>query len=86
VTITTCITTATSAGVVCFLPELGDLPLKPSPGWLHMDRVESEKLAWMKDLQMPTADDTKVPTVSMCLALKGNVTLKNIWLKINIYV
>jgi len=37
-----------------------DLPVKPSRDWVHMDHVESEKLAWIKDLPPPSAGDTKV--------------------------
>ncbi|KAK7104068.1 hypothetical protein V1264_018842 [Littorina saxatilis] len=39
------------------LPE--DVPLKESKKWVHMDKVEYDKLEWMKDLPPPSADDTK---------------------------
>ena len=28
--------------------------------WVHMDKVEYNKLEWMKDLPPPSADDAKV--------------------------
>ena len=28
--------------------------------WVHMDKVEYDKLQWMKDLPPPSADDAKV--------------------------
>lgn len=39
---------------------LDELPVKPKPEWVHMDKVEYEKFAWMKDLPPPSADDQKV--------------------------
>jgi len=42
------------------MSELADLPFKPSEDWLHMDQVETDKLAWMKDLPTPSASDNKV--------------------------
>lgn len=38
---------------------LDDLPVKPKPEWVHMDKVEYEKIAWMKDLPPPSTDDQK---------------------------
>jgi len=58
-----------------------DLPIKPSRDWLHMDQVESEKLAWMKDLPAPSAGDNKVcfpvfwPCPSSNSARSGVVTV-----------
>ncbi|KAK2152507.1 hypothetical protein LSH36_326g02070 [Paralvinella palmiformis] len=31
--------------------------LKPPNNWLHMDKLEPEKLEWMRDLPQPTSDD-----------------------------
>lgn len=46
---------------MCTVTEgLDDLPVKPKPEWVHMDKVEYEKIAWMKDLPPPSADDQKV--------------------------
>jgi hypothetical protein len=45
------------------LPD-ADLPLKPEKDWLHMDQIEHEKLAWMKDLPPPAAGDNKVQALS----------------------
>ena len=33
--------------------EEGVLPIKPEPGWLHMDVVEKDKLEWMGNLPPP---------------------------------
>ncbi len=35
-------------------------PVQPEKGWVNMETVEAEKLAWMKDLPQPTAGDGKV--------------------------
>ncbi|XP_015284993.1 PREDICTED: RNA polymerase II-associated protein 1 [Gekko japonicus] len=37
----------------------GDLPLKLQKEWLHMNNVEFEKLAWMKDLPHPRQRKTR---------------------------
>lgn len=47
--------------LMCIVTEgLDDLPVKPKPEWVHMDKVEYEKIAWMKDLPPPSTDDQKV--------------------------
>ena len=51
---------ASSTSIVCFMSELDGLPVKPRGEWIHMDQVETEKLAWMKDLPTPTTSDNKV--------------------------
>ncbi|XP_064600850.1 RNA polymerase II-associated protein 1-like [Liolophura sinensis] len=44
-----------------FKPEVTneDLPLEVDKDWVHMDVVESDKLAWMKDLPPPRADNSQ---------------------------
>ena len=44
-----------------------ELPLKVEKSWLHMDKVEYDKLEWMKDLPKPQAGDTKVKSTSAVL-------------------
>ena len=34
--------------------------MKVEKDWVHMDKVEFDKLEWMKDLPKPTAGDTEV--------------------------
>ena len=34
--------------------------MKVEKDWVHMDKVEYEKLEWMKDLPKPQAGDTQV--------------------------
>ncbi|XP_077413807.1 RNA polymerase II-associated protein 1 isoform X2 [Vanacampus margaritifer] len=36
-----------------------DLPVKPQKEWVHMDKVESEKLEWMGDIPAPRKSRTK---------------------------
>ncbi|KAM8920854.1 RNA polymerase II-associated protein 1 [Pelodytes ibericus] len=36
-----------------------DLPVKPQRDWIHMDKVELEKLEWMKDLSQPRQKKTQ---------------------------
>ncbi|KAL5008923.1 hypothetical protein ScPMuIL_014504 [Solemya velum] len=35
------------------------LPVKPRKEWVHMDKVEDEKLRWMNDLPLPQTGDAK---------------------------
>ena len=42
------------------LTETVELPMKVEKDWVHMDKVEYDKLEWMKDLPKPTAGDTEV--------------------------
>ena len=42
------------------LPEA--VPMEGAGKWVHMNKVEYDKLEWMKDLPPPSADDTKVST------------------------
>uniref|UniRef100_A0A673C599 RNA polymerase II associated protein 1 n=1 Tax=Sphaeramia orbicularis TaxID=375764 RepID=A0A673C599_9TELE len=37
-----------------------DLPVKPQKEWVHMDKVEPEKLEWMRDLPAPRRKATKM--------------------------
>lgn len=37
-----------------------DLPIKPDRKWVHMDKVEYDKLSWLKDLPQPTTDHSEV--------------------------
>lgn len=37
-----------------------DLPIEIDSRWIHMDKVESEKLEWMKDLPKPSATNHSV--------------------------
>lgn len=36
-----------------------DLPVKPQKEWVHMDKLEPEKLEWMRDLPAPRKKGTK---------------------------
>ncbi|XP_053366569.1 RNA polymerase II-associated protein 1 [Clarias gariepinus] len=36
-----------------------ELPVKPEKEWLHMDKLEPEKLEWMRDLPAPRKQSTK---------------------------
>ncbi|XP_028994443.1 RNA polymerase II-associated protein 1 [Betta splendens] len=36
-----------------------DLPVKPQKKWVHMDKLEPEKLEWMRDLPVPRKKGTK---------------------------
>ncbi|KAM3594246.1 uncharacterized protein V6R79_004737 [Siganus canaliculatus] len=36
-----------------------DLPLKPQKDWIHMDKLEPDKLEWMRDLPAPRRKGTK---------------------------
>ncbi|XP_030575398.1 RNA polymerase II-associated protein 1 [Archocentrus centrarchus] len=36
-----------------------DLPVKPQKDWIHMDKLEPEKLEWMRDLPAPRRKGTK---------------------------
>uniref|UniRef100_A0A7N6AYU6 RNA polymerase II associated protein 1 n=1 Tax=Anabas testudineus TaxID=64144 RepID=A0A7N6AYU6_ANATE len=36
-----------------------DLPVKPQKEWVHMDKLEPEKLEWMRDLPAPRRKGTK---------------------------
>lgn len=36
-----------------------DLPVKPQKDWVHMDKLEPEKLEWMRDLPPPRKKGTK---------------------------
>lgn len=35
------------------------LPVRPQKDWVHMDKVEPEKLEWMRDLPAPRKKGTK---------------------------
>ena len=39
---------------------LSELAVKVEKDWVHMDKVEYEKLEWMKDLPKPQAGDSQV--------------------------
>lgn len=36
-----------------------NLPVKPQKDWVHMDKLEPEKLEWMRDLPPPRRKGTK---------------------------
>lgn len=36
-----------------------DLPVKPQKEWVHMNKLEPEKLEWMRDLPAPRRKGTK---------------------------
>ncbi|XP_064621420.1 RNA polymerase II-associated protein 1-like [Lineus longissimus] len=36
-----------------------DLPVKPKKNWMNMDKIEYDKLEWMKELPKPSADSEK---------------------------
>lgn len=40
--------------------ETVELPMKVEKDWVHMNKIEYDKLEWMKDLPKPTAGDTEV--------------------------
>uniref|UniRef100_A0A8C7KZJ3 RNA polymerase II associated protein 1 n=1 Tax=Oncorhynchus kisutch TaxID=8019 RepID=A0A8C7KZJ3_ONCKI len=42
----------------CISPE-EDLPVKPQKEWVHMDKLEPEKLEWIRDLPAPRRKGTK---------------------------
>ncbi|XP_061173807.1 RNA polymerase II-associated protein 1-like [Saccostrea echinata] len=41
-----------------------DLPIKPDRKWIHMDKVEYDKLSWLKDLPPPSTDHNKTGTTA----------------------
>lgn len=41
-----------------------DLPIKPDRKWMHMDKVEYDKLSWLKDLPQPTTDHSETGTAA----------------------
>ena len=36
------------------------LPVKPDKRWVHMDKIEYEKISWMKEMPAPKAANSKV--------------------------
>uniref|UniRef100_A0AAQ5YKP3 RNA polymerase II associated protein 1 n=1 Tax=Amphiprion ocellaris TaxID=80972 RepID=A0AAQ5YKP3_AMPOC len=44
---------------VCVYESEEDLPVKPQKEWVHMDKLEPEKLEWMRDLPAPRRKGTK---------------------------
>ena len=46
--------------MLCLTELSEDVPMEGKGQWVHMDRVEYDKLEWLKDLPLPSADDTKV--------------------------
>ena len=44
----------------CTVTEELDLPVKPDKKWVHMDKVEYDKLSWLKDLPFPKTDNNEV--------------------------
>ena len=44
----------------CTVTEELDLPVKPDRKWVHMDKVEYDKLSWLKDLPFPKTDNNEV--------------------------
>ena len=45
---------------VCLLAETPDLPVVPQKEWIHMDKIEYDKLEWMRELPPPVTGDRKV--------------------------
>ncbi|XP_062617830.1 RNA polymerase II-associated protein 1-like [Saccostrea cucullata] len=41
-----------------------DLPIKPDRKWIHMNKVEYDKLSWLKDLPPPSTDHNKTGTTA----------------------
>ncbi|XP_022334117.2 RNA polymerase II-associated protein 1-like isoform X2 [Crassostrea virginica] len=41
-----------------------DLPVKPDKKWVHMDKVEYDKLSWLKDLPFPKTDNNETGTTA----------------------
>uniref|UniRef100_A0AAQ5Y524 RNA polymerase II associated protein 1 n=1 Tax=Amphiprion ocellaris TaxID=80972 RepID=A0AAQ5Y524_AMPOC len=48
-----------SANVLFQKGQEEDLPVKPQKEWVHMDKLEPEKLEWMRDLPAPRRKGTK---------------------------
>lgn len=44
----------------CTVTEELDLPVKRDKKWVHMDKVEYDKLSWLKDLPFPKTDNNEV--------------------------
>ena len=43
---------------MCVCP-VEDLPVKPQKEWVHMDKLEPDKLEWTRDLPAPRRRGTK---------------------------
>uniref|UniRef100_A0A7N5ZQL4 RNA polymerase II associated protein 1 n=1 Tax=Anabas testudineus TaxID=64144 RepID=A0A7N5ZQL4_ANATE len=48
-----------SSAAALFQKPKEDLPVKPQKEWVHMDKLEPEKLEWMRDLPAPRRKGTK---------------------------
>lgn len=46
--------------VMSSFTEQKDLPVKPKKEWAHMEKLEYDKLEWLKDLPPPSADSKEV--------------------------
>lgn len=47
------------ADLLVFVISEEDLPVKPQKEWVHMSKLEPEKLEWMRDLPPPRRKGTK---------------------------
>ncbi|XP_044128216.1 RNA polymerase II-associated protein 1 isoform X1 [Bufo gargarizans] len=54
------------------LPSVDDLPVKPQKEWVHMEKVELEKLEWIKDLPQIRQKKTK-KGMQARFSLKGDL-------------
>ena len=57
------------------LAETPDLPVVPQKEWIHMDKIEYDKLEWMKELPPPVTGDHKV-YIFNCVLLSSLPNLK----------
>ncbi len=48
-------------------PRFPNVPLEIKKKWMHIDAVETDKLAWMKDLPKPPEPGTKVTSKLICV-------------------
>ncbi|XP_041353389.1 RNA polymerase II-associated protein 1-like isoform X2 [Gigantopelta aegis] len=52
-------TSSSKKGAKKMQKETPDLPLVPEKDWLHMDKIEYDKLEWMKELPPPVTGNSK---------------------------
>lgn len=45
--------------IIKYIHAVDQLPVKPEKTWLNMDKLEPEKLEWMRDLPAPKKQGTK---------------------------
>lgn len=47
-----------------------ELPVKPQKEWVHMDKLEPEKLEWMKDLPPPRKKGTEKVRLTLLIPVE----------------